>query len=164
MSEEVKRRVPVYDPYPLDMLALVRLILVGAITGIVGWLLYLAIANFFIEPVFCQSAETYSVCRSGGTIAWIGAHVIVLAAATAVLARLAVYRPLLIVLAVLVSLWGAHSWLGGMEWYVGLFWQAVLFGAAFAVFGWIARLPNFLLALILTIIVTVLSRIVLMLS
>ncbi len=164
MSEVAKQTAPAYDPYPLDVLAVVRLVLIGVITGAVGWLLYLGIANFFIDPVFCRSAETYSVCRSGGTIAWIGAHVIVLAAATAVLARLAVYRPLLVVLATLVTLWGAHGWLGGMEWYVGLVWQAVLFGAAFAVFGWIARLPSFLLALILTLIVAVLSRIVLMLS
>lgn len=164
MSTATQIPAPAYDPYPFDMLALVRLVIVGVVTGALGWLLYLGIANYFVEPVFCRSAETFSVCRSGGTVAWIGAHVIVLAGAVAVLARFAVYRPLLIVLAALISLWAAHSWLGGMDWYVGLAWQALLFGLAFTVFGWIARAPNFLFALIASLIVAVLSRIVLMVS
>lgn len=164
MSAVTKEPITTYDRYPFDAPGLVRLALIGALTGVMGWLLYLGIANYFIEPVFCRSAETFSVCRNGGTVAWISAHVIVLAAAVAVLARLAVYRPLLVVLAVLVSLWAAHSWLGGMVWYLGAAWQALLFGLAFAAFGWIARLPNFLFALILSLVIAVLARIVLMVS
>lgn len=153
---------PTYDAYPFDLAVIVRLFIVGAVSGAAGWLLYLAIAHYFIDPVFCRSAETFSVCRNGGTIAWISAHVIVMTAAVAVLARLAVYRPLLVVLGVLLSLWSAHSWLGGMEWYVGMLWQAMLFGLAVALFGWVARATNFLVALLGSIALVVLLRAVLM--
>ena len=154
---------PRYDPYLVDIKALIRLFIIGFATGVVGWLFYMAISQFFIEPVFCRSAETFGVCRNGGTIAWVSAHIVVLAAATAALARLGVYRPLLIVLGVLVSLWAAHSWLGGLEWYVSLLWQGFLFGIAVALFGWIARIPNFVIAVLATVGAALLARVVLML-
>lgn len=155
---------PTYDAYPIDISALVKLFIVGLVTGVLGWLLYLAIAHYFIGPVFCQSAATFTVCRSGGTIAWVSAHVIVLAAAVAALARFAVYRPLLIVIGVLAALWGAHAWLGTMTWYLGAVWQAVLFGLAFAVFGWAARATNFAFAVILLVLLVIIARAVLIAS
>lgn len=153
---------PKYDAYPLDVVSIVKLFVVGAVSGALGWLLYLAIANYFIDPVFCQNAETFGVCKNGGTIAWASAHIIVMAAAVAMLARFAVYRPLLVVLAVLISLWGAHAWLGGLAWYIGLLWQALLFGVAVALFGQIARMTNFLSALLISLGIAILLRVVLM--
>lgn len=162
MDEEKRNISPIYDAHPIDVAALLRMLGVGAVAGALGWLLYLGVATYFIEPVFCRSAETFTICRSGGTVAWVTAHLVVLAAAVAVLARLAIYRPLLVVLAVLASLWGAHGWLGGMTWYAGVGWQALLFAAAFAAFGWIARTANFFVALIATLAVVILSRVILM--
>ena len=151
-----------YDAYRLDVASIVKLFIVGALSGAIGWLMYIGIANYFIDPVFCRNAEMFGVCKNGGTIAWVSAHIIVLAAAVAALARFAVYRPLLVVLAVLVSLWAAHAWLGGMQWYVGLLWQTVLFGVAMALFGQIARMTNFLAALLISLGLAILLRIVLM--
>lgn len=164
MNATTTDTAPRYDPYPIDIKSLARLFIIGVATGVLGWLVYMAISQFFIEPVFCRSAETFTVCKNGGTIAWVSAHIIVLAAATAALARLGVYRPLLIVLGVLVALWGAHSWLGGLEWYAALLWQGLLFGIAVALFGWIARIPNFVFAVLLTIGAALLARVVLMLA
>lgn len=157
----IEGEAPVYDAYPLDIPVLIKLFGVGFIAGALGWLLYLAIAHYFIDPVFCQNASTYTVCRSGGTIAWVSAHIIVLAAAVAVLARFAVYRPLLVVLGVLAALWGAHAWLGAMPWYLGLGWQALLFGLAFTVFGWLARMTNFAVTIILFVVLVIIARAVL---
>ena len=116
MTDTKSSSAPRYDAYPFDLMALARLLIVGMITGAAGWLLYLAIAHYFIDPVFCRTATTFAVCRNGGTIAWAAASIIVAGAAVAVLAKLAIYRPLLIVLGALVALWGAHAWLGGMVW------------------------------------------------
>lgn len=151
-----------YDTHPVDMRALITMLGVGAVVGAVGWLLYLAMSQFFVEPVFCRSVDAFTACRNGGTIAWVGAHIIALAAAVAVLARLSVYRPLLVVLAVLISLWGAHSWLGAVAWYAGLLWQVVLFALAFAAFGWIARTTNFVVAVVASLAVAVLARLILL--
>lgn len=164
MSTAVNEAAPHYDPYPFDLPSIIRLLIVGAVSGAVGWLLYMAISQFFIEPVFCANANTFSVCNNGGTIAWVSAHVIVIAGMVAVLAHLAIYRPLLVALGVFLSLWSAHAWLGGMAWYVGLGWQALLFGLSVALFGWIARLTNFVVAVIVSVAVVILARVVLMLA
>ncbi len=155
---------PKYDPFQIDIKSLISIFLTGILTGLLGWLLYMAINQFFIEPVFCRSAETFAICKNGGTIAWVSAHIVILAAATAALARLGVYRPLLIIIGVLISLWGAHSWLGGLEWYTALMWQGLLFGLAFALFGLIARIPSFLFAIIGTVVAAFFARVVLMLT
>lgn len=162
MNASTETPAPKYDAYPFDLVSIVKLFVIGAVSGALGWLLYLAIAQYFIDPVFCSNTDTFGVCKNGGTIAWVSAHVIVMTAAVAVLAKMAVYRPLLVVLAVLLSLWSAHSWLGGMAWYVGLLWQALLFGLAVALFGWLARLTNFLAALLISIGIIVLLRVILM--
>ena len=162
MTETKSSSAPRYDAYPFDLMALARLLVVGMVTGAAGWLLYLAIAHYFIDPVFCQTATTFAVCRNGGTIAWAAAHIIVAGAAVAVLAKLATYRPLLIVLGALVALWGAHAWLGGMVWYGALAWQVALFGAAFMVFGWMARIVSFALAAAVVVLLAIGFRAILM--
>lgn len=153
-----------YDPYQLDLKALALLAGIGAAAGVIGWLLTLAITQFFIDPVFCQSPDNFSVCRNGGTIAWISAHVVTFAALVAVFARFAVYRPLLVVLGLIVALWSANVWLGAMVWYSAALWQAVLFGVGAALFGWIARIPKFFIAAIVTLLFAIMARVVLMLS
>jgi hypothetical protein len=162
MSVVADNTAPTYDAYPFDLGVIIRLFIIGAVAGAAGWLVYLGVAQFFVEPVFCRNPDTFRFCNNGGTIAWITAHVIVMAATVAVLARMAVYRPLLIVLGVLLSLWGAHTWLGGLEWYLGVLWQALLFGLAVSLFGWIARIPNFVVTVIVSIVFVVLARLVLM--
>jgi hypothetical protein len=150
-----------FDQYPLDFRSLLVLFIVGALSGALGWLLYLGIANYFVEPVFCRSAETFAICRNGGAIAWVVAEVMVLAAAVAAMAKLAVYRPLLVVLAVFVSLWGLYAWLGSMSWYSGMLWHTVLFAIAFAVFGWMARANSFLIAVLASVVVMIMARLIL---
>lgn len=155
---------PQYDPYYIDAEAVIRLFVVGSAAGLIGWLLYLGVSHYFVGPVFCQSPDTFAICRNGGTIAWTAAHIVALAAAVAVLARAAVYRPLLIVLGVFAALWSAHSWLGGMQWYYAMLWQAALFGLAFAAFGWAARIVNFVASLVVVIALAAVVRVVLFYS
>lgn len=159
---ETPQIAPRYDAYPFDGMVILRLIAVGMVTGVVGWLLYMAITEYFIVPVFCRSADAFAVCNNGGTIAWISAHIIALVAAVAVLARMAVYRPLLVVVAVLAALWSAHAWLGVLPWYQAISWQAILFALAFALFGWVARTVTFVPALVGLVVLVVTARLVLL--
>lgn len=162
MAKKTPVPTPRYDVYIFDPTALARLALIGFVVGVIGWLAYLGIANFIIEPIFCRNTDSFGICRNGGTVAWVVGQVIVLGASVAALARLAVYRPLFIVLGVLISLWAAHSWLGVLPWYAGMFWHGLLFAIAFAAFGWLARIPSFLIALIGALAAIVIARVVLM--
>ncbi len=71
---------------------------------------------------------------------------------------LQVYRPLLIVLAATVSLWGFHGLVDGMAWYWTLLVLAVLFSLAYALFAWLARIRSFIFALAVVTIAVVLVR------
>lgn len=142
---------------------LTRAAATGASTGLLGWLLSLAVSNFFILPVFCRSADAFNVCAQGGDYAWTIAFIIVSVVAVFALVRLSVYRPLLVVLAALVALIGIAPWLAPLAWYWAAFWNIILFGLAYAIFAWLATMENFIYSLIATIVVVVLARLALIL-
>lgn len=149
------------DNYPLAIRMLVSALVIGALTGVGGWLINLFLQNYFIEPVFCASPDSETACVNGGLIAWALAHVLVVGASVVVMVRFAVYRPLLVALAVFATVWGIDSWLSGQEWWSATLWQALIFGLAYGAYAWIARLNQFWLAALVTVIVVIVCRLVL---
>lgn len=134
--------------------------LTGLFVGVVGWLVSMAIQAWIIEPIFCRSPQTFNVCSSGGTIAWTTALIIVSIVGLFSLVRTSVFRPLLVVLATLIALWGVSAWLGPLPWWQALLWHGVLFALAYSLFAWIARIQSFLLSLIITIALIIIARFV----
>jgi hypothetical protein len=121
----------------------------------------LLVQNFFIANVFCRSADDFAVCANGGTVAWSVAFVIVGVVSVFALVRSSVYRPLLVVLAAFVALWGIAPWLAPLAWYWAAVWNIVLFALAYALFAWLATIERFLYSFIATAIVVVLVRLAL---
>lgn len=142
---------------------LTRVAATGAGVGLAGWLLSLAVSNFFIVPVFCRSADSFGICAQGGDYAWTISFIVVSIVAVFALVRLNVYRPLLVVLAAFVALIGIAPWLAPLAWYWAALWNVALFGLAYAVFAWLATMENFLNSLIATIVVVILARLALIL-
>jgi hypothetical protein len=147
-----------------DRRSLVATILTGFVVGVGGWLLDLAIQRFFVVPVFCNDANSFSVCANGGTIAWVIAIVIVSVIGLFSLVRINVFRPLLVVLAAVAALWGVFGWLGPLAWWQATLWQGVLFALAYILFTWIARTERFPVAFIVTVLVIILLRLVVVTS
>lgn len=143
-----------------DRRSILGTVLTGLVVGLVGWLLSLAIQTWIIDPVFCRSPQTFAVCANGGTIGWVIAMILVSIASLLSLVRNGVFRPLLVVLASLIALWGASAWLGPLPWWQGMLWHGVLFALAYALFAWVARLSNFLIAVIITIVLIVAARLI----
>ena len=143
-----------------DRHSILGTVLTGLVVGLVGWLLSLAIQTWIIDPVFCRSPQTFAVCANGGTIGWVIAMILVSIASLLSLVRNGVFRPLLVVLASLIALWGASAWLGPLPWWQGMLWHGVLFALAYALFAWVARLSNFLIAVIITIVLIVAARLI----
>lgn len=137
-----------------------RSAVIGFVVGVAVWLMNLGIQKFFIEPFFCHNADSFGVCAQGGTVAWIIAIVIGMAAGLFTLVRFNVFRPLLIVLASIISLWGVASWLGPLSWWQASLWHGALFALAFGLFTLIARIERFGIAFVATVILILLFRIV----
>lgn len=134
--------------------------LVGLVVGLVGWLLNMFFRQAVVVPLFCNSPDSFGVCNNGGTYTWWAATVILTVASLFVMVRRNVYRPLLVVMAVIASLWGSWLWLGYLEWWHATLWQGVLFGLGYALFTLIARIANFGISLGVMVAVVIALRLI----
>lgn len=137
-----------------------RSALIGFVLGIAAWILNLGIQRFIVEPFFCHNADSFGVCAQGGTVGWVAAVVITLAAGLFMLVRFNVFRPLLVILASVISLWGVANWIGPLSWWQASLWHGALFALAFGLFTLIARIERFGIAFVATVLLILLFRLV----
>lgn len=138
---------------------LAQIAMLGLALGAAAWLLALLVKQVVLEPLFCGD-PTNGACISATDTAANVSAIIVAFIGLLGLVRLSVYRPLLIVLAVLVSLWGIGSWTSGMEWYESLAWFIVLYTLCYLAFSWLVRPRSFVPTIILVVVGVVLVRLV----
>ena len=124
---------------------------IGAITGLLGWLLTLALQHFFIDALFCRSADNFAFCANTTMTSWVIASIIVGFGSIFVLVRANVYRPLLAIIGIYAALWGLSFWLEPLSWYMASFWQAIIFGLTYALFVHLASIERFIFSLLATI-------------
>ena len=129
----------------------------GFVTGIAVAGLYFLLNTFVFGAVLCRAQSTGD-CSQAPDYAMIVAIIIGTIGAVANLARIRVYRPLLVGVAVAISLWGIHTLLSSVAWYWALLDSAVIFALAYAVFAWAARIRNFILSLVVAVVLVVLVR------
>lgn len=139
--------------------ALIQVALLGTGIGLLYWLLTLLIRQVVFVPLFCGDPTNNMCVGATG-----GAGVVALIAVTIVgllgLVRFAVYRPLLIVLATTISLWGIANWTASMFWLEGVAWTIVLFAVCYTVFTWLVRPRSFGIAVALVVAVVLLAHII----
>lgn len=149
--------------YSIGWNSLIVVLAVGAFVGFFGWLLSLGINNWIITPVFCRSSDTASICSNANVIAWAVGYILMSIAGLFMLVRSGIFRPLLVVLAALVTLWTVGLWFMPAYWGAGLLWSTALFALAYALFAWLASIEKFIISSILIIVVVVLLRLLVML-
>ena len=134
-----------------------RIALIGAVIGLLTWMLAYGLQRYVLATLFCDND---TICQS--SIDYAGAISIVVTAviAVVVLVRSLVYRPLLIVLAATVSLWGITSWLSGLSILEQAGWIALLFALAYSAYAWLARVRNVVVMLILVALLAIASRVI----
>lgn len=149
----------IFSTIDLSKKTLLSVGLVGLGVGILTWLVSLLLQVAIIEPVFCRSADSFQACANGGTVSIVLATIIANILGLIALVRLGVYRPLLVVLAAIVTLFGIHSWAGSMSWYEATAWYALVYAVAYVLYAWIARLVSFAATLVILVLVVVIFRV-----
>ena len=134
--------------------------IIGAVTGALTWGLNLLLQRFFIEPVFCRSADSFSVCANGGMVAFNIALVVMAIVSVVALVRFGGYRPLLVAIAVIISFWSAGAWLGVLRWYEAALWLTLLMAVAYVGYSWVARIKSFPISVVAMALVVILARLV----
>ena len=133
----------------MGMRDFIWILLLGAGAGLLVWGLAYLLDVYVFEAILCKGTITtqcHSAPQYGAVTASLVAAILMLLG----LVRLGVYRPLLVVLAVTISLWGLTEILWDFAWYIAAFWTIVLYALAYGVFAWISRVRMFWVALIVS--------------
>lgn len=138
---------------------LISIALVGAGVGVLTWLVSLLLQTLLIEPVFCQSADSFNACANGGTISIVISTIVANILGLIALVRLGVYRPLLVVLAAIITLFGIHSLVGSMSWYEATAWYATVYAVSYALYAWVARMVSFAVTLAIMFLLVIVLRV-----
>lgn len=141
---------------------LIQVAVLGAGLGALSWVLTALIRQVVFVPLFCGDPSS-SMCVGATGGAGVIALIITMIAGLLGLVRLGVYRPLLVVLAAGISLWGLAGWTAELFWVEALLWSVLLHLFIYAAFTWLVRPRSFPLALGAAVIVVVLIRLVTML-
>jgi hypothetical protein len=139
---------------------IVGTIVIGAVAGLVSWGLAVILGDYVLRGIFCQATITEQCAATAG-YSWGAGMVLATVIAVFALVRLQVFRPLLVGVCVMVSLWSVASVLTELPVYLAALLFAGLFAVAYLAFMWIARLRSFGMAVLLMIVLVVIVRLAL---
>jgi hypothetical protein len=145
---------------PIDTSKVIAVIALGAVIGLLVWSLTLAIDRYILTAVLCQGNQALD-CANTPLYAESTATIIGAIVGLFFLVRLQVFRPLLVVLAAVVSLWGIVGLAGLLPWYgIGLS-TVILYAFAYGLFAWVARIRSFGMVLVLLVVLVMAVRLTL---
>ena len=135
--------------------------IIGAFVGLVAYFLGLLFEKYVLVSLFCESdpaAMCSNLSVAGGSIASILAGV----GGVVALARVGIYRPLLVGLAALISLWGLYSWTIDLNMGVAIVSSVILYTLTYLAFSWFARMRNFWISAGAIVLLVIVCRLVVM--
>ncbi len=141
----------------IDRQSLITAALIGLGVGILTWLISWFFQHVIFNSLICHSSA--ATCADNGNIAFNMAAVLMAIAGVVALVRSGIYRPVLVALGAIVSLWSLQDLLQGFVWFEALAWTAVLYALAYALFAWVLKIYNITIAVVLLIVLVVLARI-----
>ena len=103
-----------------------KVAVVAAVMGLLAWVFTYILQHYVLKNMVC-----------GGN-----AYCAVGVAHAGHLVRFAVYRPLLVVLAAVVALWGLSSWLSTVGTVLTVVFTMLAYVFSYSAFAWLARIRN----------------------
>ena len=135
----------------------ISILVLGGVIGLGIWGVGLLLNSFVFANYFCQDGIA-GQCEAAKNYAVVSATVIGAIAGLMGLIRLRVYRPLLVLIATIISLWGLVQISWDMTWYIGALVSIVLYLLAFGTYTWLARIRDFWISLIVIFVLVIAVR------
>ena len=145
---------------PVSARQFLRVLAIGAVVGLMTWGLTVLLDQYVFKNIICKGMESMQ-CAGSLQYANISASILSAGVALFVLAKLLVFRALLVVIAATVGLWGIAATLQPLGWQFALPAMILLSMAAYGLFAWVGRLRSVPLALIIVIVLVASTRFVL---
>ena len=130
---------------------------IGLIVGLLCWGLMGLLDAYVFKAIFCQ-AMMNEQCAASTQYASITANILATAAGVFALVKLQVFRPLLVGMGAIISLWGLWSTVALVPWQFAVLLYAGLFALAYAAFMWVARIRSFGMSLVVMVVLVVAVR------
>lgn len=157
LSMDVRRYL---EYMTLSPLVVIQSFFIGLVVGFLVMASNLGLQAYALEPLFCQGTNQ-QYCDNVPLISIVLMTIVFHFIGLVALVRIGIIRPLLVVLATIVTLYGVHMWTQGLPWWGAILYAALLSGLAYLYFSWINRATQFPLALGLTVISVIIARLVL---
>lgn len=139
---------------------MVQTLVIGAIVGVVVWGLTLLLNKYAFGPLMCRSGIA-GKCSDSYSYALITSQVVAGIIGLIMLVRRRIFRPLLVVLGVMITLWGSLNILSDWTWYGAALASLVLYAIAYLVFMLLARIRMLLLSVVAIVVLLAITRFVL---
>ena len=130
----------------------------GAIAGVMTWVLTYILTEYVLGMIACRTGSSIIGCNDAGSVSAIIALIIASIAGLTILVRRRIFRPLLVVLAAGISLWGINgSWLEERN-IVNFLLTVVVTALVYVVFAWFAKVRQFWIALVISVLLVIIFR------
>src|SRR5664279_314639 len=107
MVKVVEQKQPVFPFIDMTSRELANILLIGVGVGLGTWLLQLVVSKYVLSPILCHESGL-PICSSVDSYANIVAVLFATTGGLVALVRQRAFRPLLVTLAALASLWGLY--------------------------------------------------------
>lgn len=135
----------------------------GAIVGIVTLALGFMLQKYVFTPIGCQAGSSFIQCANAGAISHNVALLFGAIVGLTLLVRSGIFRPLLAVIAVVISLWGVVASVATGNWVIWAALMTLLFGLMYSLFVWLIQPRRFWVAVVLVVVAVVMLRLTLLL-
>jgi len=136
-------------------------LVIGAIVGLVAFALALILERYVFTPIGCVAESSIVRCEDVTAISHNVALLLALGVGLTLLVRVVAFRPLLVVLASVVALWGIGARLSTISWPAELGLTVLIFGLMFVLFAWLAMPRRFWVSGLLIVATLVMLRVAL---
>ncbi|HEY8992296.1 MAG TPA: hypothetical protein VIM37_00415 [Candidatus Microsaccharimonas sp.] len=141
----------------------VRTVVLGAVTGLIFWLLTIIVARYVIDPIVCGRFFNAALCTDSTPLS--GNIATILAATVGVISmvRISAARPIIVAIASAALLWDLAAWTDGLFWLEAVAWSVILYALVYALFSWITRYAALWVTILVSLLIVVIIRIALVL-
>lgn len=141
----------------------VRTIILGAITGLIFWLLMIIIGRYVIDPMACGQSFNAALCMDSAPLSGNIAAILAAVVGLISMVRIGAARPIIIAIASAALLWNLGTWIDGLFWLEAVAWSVVLYAMVYALFAWITRHDNLWATVVISLLIVLVIRIALIL-
>jgi hypothetical protein len=143
----------------MDGRAIARVLVCGLFVGILTYALFVVLERFVFDPILCRDSVAIARCESKDNFASGVALILGSMLGLTLLVRERVYRPILAIVGVVISLWGIFGVVSTLPWLLALALVCAVFAVGYVLFSWLVQPSSLVVSIICVAVVAILLRI-----